>query len=149
MRWLPERAILYLAIAQTLIWACVPYSFPALLLWWEQDLGWSRSQLTGAFTVSLLVSAIFAPVAGKLIDHSHGARMMGVTTVIAGLLIGLVSFVSQVWQFYALWVLIGIAISGCLYEPCFAILTKAREQSAKKNLCAGPAIAARSVQTFV
>ena len=52
-----NRPILLLAIAEMLIWACIYYSFPALLLHWEQSLGWSRADLTGAITLAVLVSA--------------------------------------------------------------------------------------------
>lgn len=129
-----ERAILFLAIAQTLIWASASYSFPALLLWWEDDLGWSRSSLTGAFTLALLVSAAASPVAGRIIDHGRGPEMMGICTVLAGLFVGSLSFVSQLWQFYLVWVLIGIAISGCLYEPCFALITRSRGLGGKRSI---------------
>jgi len=46
-----DRPILFLAIAQMLIWACIYYSFPALLLHWERSLGWSRADLTAAITL--------------------------------------------------------------------------------------------------
>jgi len=123
---MPERAILFLAIAQTLIWASASYIFAALLLWWEADLGWSRAQLTGAFTIALLVSATTAPTVGKLIDRGKGPVVMGITTAIAGLLVGSLSLVTEIWHFYAIWIAIGMMISGCLYEPCFAIITRAR-----------------------
>ncbi len=131
---MPERAILFLAIAQTLIWASASYIFAALLLWWEADLGWSRAQLTGAFTVALLVSATTAPTVGKLIDKGKGPLVMGVTSVIAGLLVGSLSLVTEVWQFYAIWIAIGMMISGCLYEPCFAIITRARGPAGRKAI---------------
>ena len=52
-----DRPILLLAIAQTLIWACIYYSFPALLLHWEASLGWSRADLTAAVTLAIFMSA--------------------------------------------------------------------------------------------
>ena len=131
---MPERAILQLAIAQTLIWASAAYSFPALLLWWEADLGWSRAELTGSFTMALLVSAAASPIAGKIIDKGAGPQMMGLACVAAGCLVGLLSLVSELWQFYLIWMLIGVMISGCLYEPCFALITRARGLAAKRGI---------------
>ena len=131
---MPERAILLLAIAQTLIWACASYSFPALLLWWEDDLGWTRGSLTGAITLALLVSAAASPVAGRIIDHGYGPAMMGICTALAGLFVGSLSLISELWQFYLLWILIGIAISGCLYEPCFALITRARGLAGQRSI---------------
>jgi len=133
---MPERAIVFLAIAQTFIWASASYIFPALLLWWEQDLGWARTELTGAFTLALLVSAAFSPLVGRIIDKGYGPEMMGLTTVGAGILVGCLAFVQEVWQFYLVWLLIGVMISGCLYEPCFAIITRARGLEAKRSIVA-------------
>ncbi len=131
---MPERAIVFLALAQTLIWACTSYSFPALLLWWEEDLGWSRGVLTGAFTLALLVSACASPYAGRLIDRGQGPAMMGLGTICAGIFIGCLSMISELWQFYLLWILIGVAISGCLYEPCFALITRARGIKGRRGI---------------
>jgi len=133
---MPERAIVFLAIAQTFIWASASYIFPALLLWWEQDLGWARTELTGAFTLALLVSAVFSPMVGHIIDKGYGPEMMGLTTVGAGVLVGCLSYVTEIWQFYLAWLLIGVMISGCLYEPCFAIITRARGLEAKRSIVA-------------
>ena len=69
---MPVWVIASLAIAETLVWAGYYYSFPAMLLFWESDLGWSRTELTFAFTASLIVSAILAPVSGRLIDRGRG-----------------------------------------------------------------------------
>ncbi|MDJ0615119.1 MAG: MFS transporter, partial [Rhizobiaceae bacterium] len=42
--------------------------------------------------------------------------------------------VSEVWQFYAVWIAIGMMISGCLYEPCFAIITRARGPAGRRAI---------------
>ena len=66
------RIVWPLAIAETIVWAAMFYSFPALLLQWERDLGWSKIELSGALTLALVVSALLAPVVGRLIDHGLG-----------------------------------------------------------------------------
>ena len=63
-----QRSIWYLAIAETLVWAGMFYSFPALILQWENDLGWSKTEISATFTTALIVSALTAPLAGRLID---------------------------------------------------------------------------------
>ena len=67
-----SRIVWPLALAETIVWAGMFYSFPALLLVWERDLGWSKTELSGAFTLALALSALLAPVAGRLIDRSLG-----------------------------------------------------------------------------
>jgi len=74
-------------------WAVVAFSFMALSLAfsaratlglvmpiWSQDLGWSRSLVSGAAATALLVMAAVAPFAGRLVDR-HGVR----STLTAGL----------------------------------------------------------------
>ncbi len=79
-----DRPILLLAVAQMLVWACIYYSFPALLLHWEQGLGWSRADLTAAITLAVFVSAFCSPLYGRLIDAGKGALMMTAATVLGG-----------------------------------------------------------------
>ncbi len=123
-----------LAVAQTLIWACIYYSFPALLLHWEQALGWSRADLTAAITLAVFVSAFCSPLYGRLIDAGRGASMMTAASVLGGCCLMLLTQVEYRWQFYLIWGLIGVCMSGSLYEPCFALLTRARGERAKRSI---------------
>lgn len=74
-------------------WAVVAFSFMALSLTfsvratlglvmpiWSQELGWSRSLVSGAVATALMVMAAVAPFAGRLVDR-HGVR----STLTAGL----------------------------------------------------------------
>ncbi len=129
-----DPPITLLAIGQTLQWAGIFYIFPALLLRWEQDLGWSKADLTAAITIAVLVSALASPLAGKIIDHGKGPAMLAGSAVLGGAGLLILAAVAARWQFYAVWVLIGIAMSGCLYEPCFALVTRARGKDAKQGI---------------
>jgi predicted MFS family arabinose efflux permease len=129
-----RQIILPLAVAQTLIWAGIFYSFPALLLQWEADPGWSKIELSGAFSLALVTCALLAPVVGRLIDDGFGQRIFTSCTVLGGLLLAALSRVDALWQFYLVWAGIGAAMSGALYEPCFAVLTRAMGASAKRAI---------------
>ncbi len=131
---LKDRAIGLLAAGQTLIWAAMFYIFPASLLWWETDLGWSRGDLTFAITLAVFASGLAAPLAGRLIDTGRGPAMMGTGAALGGLcLIGL-SQVTGLWQFYALWIVIGVLMSATLYEATFAMITRSRGAAAKQGI---------------
>ena len=121
----PFRRIVWsLAVAETLVWAAMYYLFPALLRAWEQDLGWSKVELSGALTISLILSALLAPFVGRVIDRGYGTQIFtGGALLGAGCLVAL-SRVYTVRQFYLIWALLGVAMAASLYEPCFAILTK-------------------------
>ena len=46
----------------------------------------------------------------------------------------LLSEVTEVWQFYAVWFGLGIAMSGSIYEACFAIITHSLGGNAKRAI---------------
>jgi len=129
-----DRPILLLAIAQLLIWACIYYSFPALLLHWEQALGWSRADLTAAIAIAVFVSAFSAPIYGRLIDAGKGAQMMTGASILGGCCLLLLAMVEYRWQFYLIWAVIGMCMSGSMYEPCFALITRARGENARRAI---------------
>ncbi len=129
------RSIVWpLAVAETIVWAALYYSFPALLLEWEKDLGWSKTELTGALTLALLVSAATAPFAGRIIDHGNGRALLTGSALLGAILLIMLSQVTQLWQFYAVWFLLGLAMAGCLYDACFAILTRTMGDKTKRAI---------------
>lgn len=116
-------AILPLAVFETLVWAALFYSFPALLPVWEADLGWSRAEISGALTASMIITALASPRMGLLIDRGHSRAMLLGATAAGGILLIALSMVQTLWQFWAVWMLIGLTNACILYEACFAIIT--------------------------
>ncbi len=120
-----------LAIAETLVWAGLYYLFPALLLHWEGDFGWARSDVTLAATCAILASALVAPRAGALIDRGHGRTLLTGSALLGAVMLVALTFVTTQAQFIAVWIMIGFSLGGCLYEPCFAHITHSRGVNAK------------------
>ncbi len=110
------------------------YSFPALLPTWERDLGWSKTELSFAFTGAVLTSASLAPVAGRLIDRGLARVVFTGGTVLGAVLLGLLSTVTEPWQFLCVWVGLGVAMSGTLYEACFAVLIRSTGDRARRAI---------------
>jgi MFS family permease len=129
-----KRTVWMLAIAETIVWAGMFYLFPALLPHWEQDLGWAKTELAAAFTCALIVSALAAPFAGRLIDRGHGRKVLTISAFCGGLLLVLLSRVHELWQFYAVWLGLGLMMSSCLYEACFAYLTHKLGAAARRAI---------------
>ncbi len=115
-------------------WASLLYVFPALLLRWEQSLGWSKTLLTIAISLALLMSACFSPLAGRMIDRGRGAVLMAGSCCLGGVAIFLLSQVVVPWHFMALSAIVGCAMAGCLYEPCFSLVTRAYGADAKSSI---------------
>ena len=123
-----------LAIAETMVWAAMYYGFPALLPAWERDLGWSKTELSLAFTLSLVVSASLVPVAGRLIDRGHARAIFAGGTMLGAVLLALLSTVTEFWQFLCIWIGLGVAMSGTLYEACFAVLVRSTGDRARRAI---------------
>jgi MFS family permease len=129
-----KHAIWALAVAETLVWAGLFYSFPALFIRWEAEFGWSKPELTGALTLALLASAATSPLFGALIDRGRGPAVLTFSAIAGGAAMILLAFVETLWQFYLTWVIVGVAMGGCLYEPTFAFITRARGENATRAI---------------
>ncbi|MFC5819236.1 MFS transporter [Nonomuraea harbinensis] len=111
-----------LAITQTLGFGVLYYSFSVLLTPMSRDLAADPSRVSLALTVSVLIAALGAPVAGRWLDARGGRALMT-----AGSVLGVVSLlawsqVRTVAQLYAVFVLIGVAAAMVLYEAAFAVI---------------------------
>ncbi len=127
-----RTAIWFLAFGQTLVWAGTYYIFPALIIRWETDLGWNRSEITGALTIAIFASAIFSPVSGRLIDKGFGAQTLTLGAFVGGWLVAALFFVKSLTMFYIIWAGLGICMAFALYEPCFAFVIRTKGLEAKK-----------------
>ena len=85
-----------------------------LLLPMTEDLGWSRAEFFSAFLVRELFIGLAAPLVGPLYDSRHGPRILAlVGAVLLGLSMVLIRYVTELWQFIALFgVLGGVAELG-------------------------------------
>lgn len=111
-----------LAITETISWGIIYYGFSVFLTPMEHDLGWSRGQLTGGFSLMLLVTGVMAFPVGTWIDK-HGSRLlMTVGSTLASLLVIAWSQVTDVTAFYAIFVALGVCAAAVLYEPAFAVI---------------------------
>lgn len=129
-----RHAVTCLAFGQTIVWAGMYYLFPALLLRWEEAEGWSKTTLTAAFAGALVMSGLFAPMAGRIIDKGRGAELMAGTTLLGAVMLSLLPMADSLWVFAGLWLVIGIVLACTLYEPCFAIITRTRGASARRDI---------------
>ncbi|MCB9450744.1 MAG: MFS transporter [Anaerolineaceae bacterium] len=113
-----------LAVTETISWGIVYYAFTVFITPMEADLGWSRVELTGAFSLALLVMGAMAFPVGAWIDK-HGARaLMTAGSVAASLLVMAWSQVTDLTTFYFIWAGLGICAATILYEPAFAVIAQ-------------------------
>ena len=100
-------------------------SYVVFLLPLERDLGWTRSQMTGVYSVYLLVNGLTAPLIGFLFDrigprvvYSFGMAMLAISYLLA-------SKVETMWQFYAtIGAGTGVAVAALGMVPSSAMIVR-------------------------
>ena len=88
------------------------FAFGLVLVPMTEDLGMSRSALSSALTLFMLVSAFAMPIVGRLIDQYSIRAVMSAGAVMSAAAIGLMGSVSAGWQIFPLY--------GALYAIGFA-----------------------------
>lgn len=134
--------ILALGTTQTLAWAS-SYYLPALLADpMARDLGISTNWIFGAFSASLVISAMLGPRIGRQIDLVGGRQVLSASnlTIAAGLV--LLGFSQSVAVMAFAWLVLGIGMAMGLYDAAFAALgriygTQARGSITGITLMAG------------
>jgi MFS family permease len=113
-----------LAVTETVSWGVLYYAFAVFLLPMQHDLGWSKAELTGAFSVALGTSAVAAFPIGRWLDRSSPRPLMTLGSLGGALLVLAWSQVDDLFLFYLIWVGIGLAMACVLYEAAFTVVTK-------------------------
>lgn len=113
-----------LAITETISWGIIYYAFSVFLKPMEAETGWSRGELTGAYSIGLLAMGFMAFPVGTWVDK-HGARfLMTIGSILASLLMVAWSRVTDLTTFYILWLALGVCASLVLYDTAFAVVAK-------------------------
>jgi MFS family permease len=113
-----------LSVTQIVSWGILYYAFGTLMPPMQAELGWTTSEITGAFSAGLLASALTAVPVGHYIDRRGARGVMTVGSCAASLLVVAWAHVETLPTFYAIWVGLGVAMSAVLYEPAFAVIVR-------------------------
>lgn len=107
------------SLGQITSWGVLFYSFAVFLTPMQEELGWSVAQLTGAYSLALLMSGLAAIPVGRWLDR-HGPRvLMTAGSVAATLLVVAWASVDSLLGYYLIWIAIGVVMAAVLYEPTF------------------------------
>ncbi len=122
-----------LSVTETISWGILYYAFAVFLLPMQRELGYSAAQLTGAFSLALLVSGVAGIAVGRHLDRRSPRTVMTAGSVAGALLVLAWSQVHGLLAFYALWIGIGVVMAAVLYEPAFTVLAKWFPRSAERR----------------
>ncbi len=111
-----------LAITETVSYGVMFYAFSVFITPMEAELGWSRAEISGAFSLALLMTGLVAFPVGYWLDK-HGSRLlMTVGSLGATAAVMLWSRVQTLPEFVLIMALMGFCGAAVLYEPAFAVI---------------------------
>jgi len=120
---------LVLATTTTVSYGVLFYAFSVFIAPMEAEFGWSRGELSGAFSLSLLITGLVALPVGYWLDKRGSRLLMTAGSIGAMVAVMLWSQVNTLPEFIAVTALMGFFGAAILYEPAFAVIAAWFSQS--------------------
>lgn len=117
-----SRVTLALGTTQTLAWASSYYLLAILADPIAKDTGMTSDAVFGAFSVSLLISALLGPRVGRTIDRFGGRTVLIGSNLFFAAGLWVLAGSSSWPGVWAAWLIIGVGMSFGLYDAAFATL---------------------------
>jgi predicted MFS family arabinose efflux permease len=125
-----------LGIAQIASWGSLFYAIGVLGPAMRRDLGVSELFLFGAFTAGLFVSGLVAPVVGRAIDRRGGRFVLCAGSLLGALASTLLAVAPNAELMVVGWLVAGLAMAACLYDPAFATLSQHAHENYRRAVTA-------------
>jgi len=125
-----------LGVAQIVSWGTLFYTIAVLGASMRADTGVSELWLFGSFTAGLFLSGIASPLVGRDIDARGGRRTLVAGSLLAALASCVLGSAQGPVTVLAGWLLAGVAMAACLYDPAFATLHQIAGASYRRSVTA-------------
>jgi len=125
-----------LGVAQIVSWGTLFYTIAVLGASMRADTGVSELWLFGSFTAGLFLSGIASPLVGRDIDARGGRRTLVTGSLLAALASCVLGSAQGPVTVLAGWLLAGVAMAACLYDPAFATLHQIAGASYRRSVTA-------------
>lgn len=119
----PWLLAITLGFTETVSWGVLFYAFSVLVEPMQAELGWTRAELTGAFSLALIGLALAGVGVGHWLDRRGPRLLMTAGSILGVALVLAWSQVRDLGSFYVIWILMGLCWSATLYSPAFATIT--------------------------
>jgi MFS family permease len=132
----PWRAVPVLGVTQILSWGTIFYTPVLIVPLIAAEHGWSMSFAMGGFSIALLVAGLIAPYVGRSIDRFGGQVTMTLGSLVGALGLVLIGYADSRVAYYAVWMVLGVAMSANLYDSAFATLGRIFGAGARRPITA-------------
>ena len=131
-----RRIVCALGVAQIVSWGTLFYSIAVLGPPMARTLGITDVALYGSFTAGLFLSGIASPWVGRRIDRHGGRGMLAAGSALGALACALLAGAANGAMMLGGWLVAGIAMAACLYDPAFATLFRVAGPSYRRAVTA-------------
>ncbi|MEO8536365.1 MAG: MFS transporter [Betaproteobacteria bacterium] len=125
-----------LGVAQIVSWGTLFYSIAVLGPPMARSLQVGDVALYGSFTLGLLVSGLASPWIGRRIDRGDSRRVLAGGSALGAAACVILAAASNGATMLAGWLVAGLAMSACLYDPAFATLHRIAGPSYRRAVTA-------------
>ena len=126
----------------------VTFTFSVFLRLLNQEFGWSRGEISQAFSLSLLVMSLAFPVIGRLVDRFGARKVIIPSILLFGLALMSLSWLSgNLWHLYAVYILLGLVGGGTAPVPYSNVLSHWFDK--RRGLALGIAMVGLGLGAFV
>ena len=130
----PWRAVTVLGVTEILAWGALFYPPVLMMPLIAADRGWSLAFAMGGFSLGLLTTGLVSPRVGAAIDRYGGHVVMTAGSLIGALGLVLLVQVEHPVLYFAVWMILGVAMAGNLYDPAFATLGRIFGAAARRPI---------------
>ena len=130
------RLVCALGIAQIISWGTLFYSIAVLGPPMAHALAVSDVALYGSFTAGLFVSGIASPWVGRRIDRYGGRSVLAAGSVLGAIACALLASAMNAAMLLVGWLVAGLAMAACLYDPAFATLYRVSGPAYRRSVTA-------------
>ncbi|MFO1314466.1 MAG: MFS transporter [Burkholderiales bacterium] len=130
------RRVCALGVAQIVSWGTLFYTIAVLGAAMRADTGVGDLWLFGSFTAGLFVSGLVSPFVGRRIDVYGGRRVLVTGSLLGALACAVLATAQGPVSLLAGWLLAGVAMAACLYDPAFATLHQIAGMSYRRAVTA-------------
>lgn len=110
----------------------------------SQEFGWSRAQISLAFSLATLGLTVVVPFIGRLVDRFGARAVILPAMLLFGLSVLSLAFLSaRLWHFYAIYLFMGVVGSGTTPVPYAKVISRWFDR--KRGFALGLSVAALAV----